>query len=516
MSWWSWCRSVVGASSLDGGGPAVGAASPSRVPEALGPEATRAGAHPRMVGLGLAVGLALAPVVGLTGCNSTRKLLKQAEEYMEAERYSAAVRTYDKVLKKRPGEPRALVGMARAWLETNQPEQALTPARVAAETQVPGGAEVLIDALLANGQGRTAVDRAEVLTADVGGAVAWRRVAEARLAAGDLKGAVAASEKALEKGGGTGAQALAAWTHARTGNCARATSLAARVVTGAPDLVEVQAEAGAVFRHCNDGPAAQAAASTARALLSRGPFAEEEAAMRRQKGGDLEGAIRRMSWLRTVYPEEGNYARHLGLLWSDVQVWGRAEAELVAALELPPFASTMGSAGVQFADRRSEQLAPDDRVKAVAHLWAELARVRKQSGDVGGMAEAFEQRALAMNSRDAEDWLRAAKAWSMSRTPTKGVNSALRAVDLAPDSYEARKVATLVLANAGAGDRAIGHGRHAWALKPGDPDLAYILAKLHASRGEFRDARAVLAAGLKTTPGDPRLRDALRRLDQGL
>ena len=137
-------------------------------------------------------GLLVAFALGATACNSPRKLLKQAEVYMEAERYSAAVRTYDRVLEKRPGEPRALVGMARAWLETNQPEQALTPARVAAETQVPGGQEVLIDAMIANGQGRDAVERAERVAKSGGGAVAWRRVAEARLAAGDLKGAVAA------------------------------------------------------------------------------------------------------------------------------------------------------------------------------------------------------------------------------------------------------------------------------------------------------------------------------------
>lgn len=453
--------------------------------------------------------------VVLTSCNGTRKLLKQAEEYMDAERYSAAVRTYDRVLKKRPGEPRALVGMARAWLETNQPEQALTPARVAAETQVEGGMEVLVDALLANGQGKDAVIPAGELVVDAGGAVAWRRLAEAKLAAGDLTGAVEASEKSLEKGGGSGAQALAAWSHARRGNCSRATSLAARAVTGAPDSVAVQAEAGAVFRQCNDGPAAQAAASTARALLSRGPFKEEESALRRQKGGDLEGAIRRMSWLRTVYPEEGNYARHLGTLWADVEVWGRAEVELVAALSLPPFAVSSGGSGVQFADRRSEQLTPEQRVKAISYLWTELGRVRQQRGDIAGMAEALEQRAQVRNSRNSEDWLKAAQAWSVSKTPSRGVNAALRSVDLAPDSYEARKVATLVLANAGIADRAIGHGRSAWAIRPGDPDLAYILAKLHMARGEYRDARSVVMAGLKSAPGDLRLRELVQRLNRG-
>lgn len=460
------------------------------------------------------VGLFAVAIVA-AACNSPRKLLKQAEAYMDAERYSAAVRTYDKVLEKRPGEPRALVGMARAWLETNQPEQALTPARVAAETMVPGGQEVLIDAMIANGKGRDAVERAKKVAEDGGGAVAWRRLAEARLAAANLKGAVAAAEKSLERGGGSAAQSFAAWTHARTGNCGRATSLASRAVTGAPDVVEVQAEAGAVFRHCNDAPAAQAAASSALALLSRGPFEEEENAIRRQKGGDLEGAIRRISWLRTTYPDQGGYARKLGMLWSDVQAWGRAELELEAALQLPPYRVSRGGSGVQFADRRSDELTPQQRADAVAQLWTELAKVRQAQNNLSGTAEALENRARVSDSKDSEDWLRAAKAWSLSKTPERGVETALRAVDLAPDSYEARKLSTLVMVKAGMNDRAIGHGRHAWAIKPGDPELAYLLARIHMDRGEFRDARAMVSAGLNSAPGDLRLRELLRRLNQG-
>ena len=90
----------------------------------------------------------------------------------------------------------------------------------------------------------------------------------------------------------------------------------------------------------------------------------------------------------------------------------------------------------------------------------------------------------------------------------------MRAVDLAPDSYEASKTATIVLANAGIVDRAIGHGRNARAIRPGDPDLALLLGRLHARRGEMRDARSILTEGLRSNPSDPRLRDALRRLEQ--
>ena len=450
----------------------------------------------------------------LTACNSTRKLLIQAEEYMADERYPAAVRTYDQVLKNSPGEPRALVGLARAWLETKQPEKAITPAQVAAETEVAGGRQVLVDALLANGRGLDALDLAAELADSSSNPIAWRRLTEVRLAAGDLPGAVASAEKSLELGGGSSAQSLAAWTHARDGNCERATGLAGRAATGAPNDITVQAEAAAVFRQCMEAAQAQAASSTARTLLNRGPFDEEEEAMRRQKGGDLEGAIRRLSWLRSIYPEEGLYARHLGILWADVKIWGRAEAELVAALRLPPFAIATTAAGVQFADRRSEQLTPDQRQAAVAQIWTELSRVRSQAGDIGGMAEALEERARSLRSTNAEDWLKAAQAWSLSASPARGVEAAMRAVDLAPDSYEARKVATMVLATAGIKDRAIGHGRNAWAIRPGDPELALLLGQLHISRGEMRDARSILTEGFKANPNDPRLHDALRRLEQ--
>lgn len=459
--------------------------------------------------------LLLAAALLSSACGGTRKLLKQAEGYMEDARYTAAVRTYDKVLAKNPGEPRALVGIARAWLETEEPERAITPAQVAAETRVPGGDQVLVDALLENGRGADAVERAERLAQrEEAGALAWRRLAEAKLAAGDLKGAVAAAEESLMRGGGAEAQSFAAWTHARRGKCDRAKSLAGRAATGAGESVVVQAEAAAVFRHCLDAAQAQGAASTARALLSRGPFDEERSAQRREAGGDLEGAIRRLSWLRTIYPEDGTYALRLGRLWADREVWGRAEYELRAALELPPYSSATVGAGVQFADRRADQLAPEQRLEAVSIIWSELAEVRQARKDISGMAEALTQRALARNDRDPAVWLQAAKAWALSPTPSQGIEVAMRAVDMAPDSYEARKVATVVLANGGIADRAIGHGRAAWAIKPGDPELALILARLHIARGELRDARQILTAGLKVAPGDPRLKDALRQLDQ--
>ncbi len=456
----------------------------------------------------------------LAGCGGHRSLLRKAEDYMEAGRYPAAVRTYERVLEKKPGEPHALVGVARAWLETNEPERAIVPAQVAAETQVPGGAAVLIDALIVNGRGAEAVDRARKQIAQREQAdgkaapVAWRRMAETALASGALGDAVAAGEKMLEVGGGADAQALAAWAHARSGNCGRASSLAGRAVTGALQNAAIQAEAAAVFRLCNDGDKAQGTASTARTLLSEGPARWELMANRMQAGGDHEGALRRISRLRTIYPDDGRYARQLGGLWLAQDEHALAELELSAALKLPPYADSTGAEGVRFAQRQAEAMDPDQRRAATVRIWEDLARVRKQRRDTEGMAEALEAIALLENSLDPARWVAVARAWAETDAADRGVRAAQRAIDLAPDNPEAHYIAARIFARAGMVDRAIGHGRSAWATNPGDPDVAYLLSQLYMARGETREAVDVLQTALKANPRDRRLQDGLRKARQ--
>jgi tetratricopeptide (TPR) repeat protein len=447
-----------------------------------------------------------------TACGSSRRALRTADGYLEEGRWSAAIRSYERVLEKKPGEPRALVGVARAWIASGKPEKALVPARVAAEIKAPGSREVLGRALLANGRGADAlVPLTTEYEADPGNAQLLLLVAEAHLARGDASSAVSSAESALEHGLGAPASAIAAWAHVRAGNCDRAQSLAGRAITAALTDASIQAEAAAVFRQCGDPDQAAAAASTARTLLVDGPGPWHEATARRSTGGDTEGALRRMSWLRTTFPSDGLFAKDLGGLWLSLDRPQEAAGELAAALKLPPFADGSEVQGIHFADRRADAMGPEKRTAMAIELWKTLANARRTLGDLPGVAQAMEQIAVEGRSTDPNDWIAAAQAWIEAGRPEAGVGAARKAVELRPDHPATQLTAAMVYARIGDSGRAIGHGRIAWNLDPKNLDTALMIGDLYLTRGENREARYVLEIALGHHPGDPRLRAALER-----
>jgi tetratricopeptide (TPR) repeat protein len=456
----------------------------------------------------------LALILGIIGCGGTRKLLRQAEAYSADGRYTAAVRTYERVLEASPGEPAALVGIARAWLETEEPERAIVPAQVAAETNVPGGKEVSVDALIANGRGASAAEAAQALVqANPKDAAAWARLLEVRLAAGQLQEAVAAAEEVIPLGGGPRALSAAAWAHARAGNCPRATSLAGRASAAAVAEAGVQAEAAAVFWLCAEAERANGTANAARALITDNGALWSIQAKRRAAGGDHEGAVRRLAWLRVSYPEDGTVAARLGSALLKAKEPARAAVELRAALKLSPYANTNQLAsGVHVAYRAADQLSEAQRQDAVTAILAELGRAEGARGDSTAAAEALEAQLAASDSRDPLEWRRLAQAWAATNTPGRGVEAARRATDLAPDDFEARLLLAQLLARRGEGERAIGQALMALQLRPGDERGSLLLGNLLLARGDLREARRVYEACLQRYPNTPAVREALRRL----
>lgn len=451
-------------------------------------------------------------VSGLVGCSGVRKNLRKADGYLEDGRWSAAIRTYQQVLDTKPGEPRALMGVAEAWIRAGEPEKALVPAQVAAAVHAEGSAAALAKALLANGRGREAVP---LLEQALGGAAPdvelMMLLAEARLAAEEIRGAVSAAEDALPAGGGARASSLAAWLHLRAGDCNRAIRLAARSTTAALDNASVQAEAAAVFRGCAAPDEASAAANTARALIDDDARVWFDTAARHSSGGDTEGALRRMSWLRAAFPTDGRYARELGGLWMALDEAGLAEANLRTALTLPPYADGAEVQGIHFADRRADALTPEQRRSEAARLWGVLAKARSILGDASGVAEALEMAAREARSTDADQWKEAAQAWLAAGHPARAIASAQKAVSLQPDHPVMQVTAAEAYARSGDLGRAIGHGRVAWNLEPSNLDTSLMLADLYLSRGENREARRIVEIALGHHPKEPRLRAALRR-----
>jgi len=455
-------------------------------------------------------------LIGVSGtsCGGTRKLLRQADDYAADQRWTAAVRTYERVLDKKPGQPEALVGIARAWLNTDEPERAIVPAQVAAEAKVAGGTEVLIDALLTNGKGASALTLAsERAGADPTSPIARTRLVETQLAKGELAAAAADAEKVVELNGGAPGMALAAWTQARNNNCGRASQVAARAAANALTDVQVQAEAAAVFRLCGDAAAATAAANAARALLMDGPKMWALQADRRAKGGDYEGAVRRYSWMRAVYPDEGPYAAQLGIAYLKAGDGARAAGELESALKMAPYASTGAlSSGVHVAYRTADQLGENERQAMVEKLYEALSQAESLRGDRASYARTLEKGLRQKGSRDPAEWLRVVGAWAAAPDPSPGMEAARIAADLAPNAIEPRILMARIHASRGEVDRAVGQAHLAFRSRPKDVELALFLGNLLVVRGERAEAARVYKECLNLNPNDARLQSALSRL----
>ncbi len=448
------------------------------------------------------------------GCGAPRSQLRKAEGYLADGRSGAAVRAYEKVLERKPGMPEALLGISRAWIADDKPEQAIVPAQVASELGQEGAREALGQALILTGRGADAVAPLQGARKDEKkpSADLLLLLAEATLASGDVAGATGIAEEALQNGGGAAAQATAAWLHARGGNCERGLSLAARSLTTALSEPEVQAEAAAVFRLCGDAERAKGAASAARTLQAAGREPWQREAARFSKGGDNEGAARRLSRLRAVWPEDGHVAMDLGSVWAALNENARAAFELDQSLRLAPLAAGQSTGGVQVVNRSADHMDKAQRDAAWRDVQLRLAKVRGNLGDLEGAAKALE--AVARQEvDDAEQWVEAAQAWLRAGKADEAAKAAVAAVSLKPRSAPMQALASTVYGRAGDVARAVGHGRMAWELEPGNADYALNLTDLYRQRGETREARRVLEETLSRGSTDPRLRAALQKLD---
>ena len=99
--------------------------------------------------------LLLAGALVFSGCVAGRRA--DGDRYMAQARYPAAVRAYQDVLQRRPGDLRAQVGQARALLRADQPQAALEPARMAMEQADPQGIALYAEALIRTGDAETAL-----------------------------------------------------------------------------------------------------------------------------------------------------------------------------------------------------------------------------------------------------------------------------------------------------------------------------------------------------------------------
>jgi len=453
--------------------------------------------------------------LGLTlGCSGTRKSIKRAEAYMAEDRPEAAARTYTKVLERNPRDPKLLVAVAEAWLAAGEPERALPPAELAVHADGDGAHAVLASSLISLGraeEGKPHVQKAIELSPDDG--ATRLLLAEARLALGDLVGAVSVVEEVLPKTTEPRHRAFAAWVHSRAGNHERAQTLVRRITVADLDDARIYAEAAAIHRAARDTEAARSSAGRARSALRDHREAWEADAARRDTAGDREGALRRMSWLRSVFPEDGWYALQLGELWSARGEPERALDELAGARELEPFSTLLSApSGVQADNTTTLSMTQAERTQALIRLYLAEAEAFRMLGDAP-KSLVRQQQALVLTGERAttEAWRQLAENWSTLSMHAEAIAASEVALTREPRDLDSHVVIMRSQAAIGQVDKAIGHGRLAWEIAPGDPDLALLLSQLFVHRGDLREAQKILKLAIQANPDDPRLPAALER-----
>lgn len=445
-------------------------------------------------------------LIGLVaaGCGVGRQV-RRGDAALEAGHISAANQAYRAALDKKPGEPRALLGLARAALIDGDPEAALVPARTAYEAGAAGAPAIYAAALLASGQGADALAPAEAaLKVDPRDTEARALLAEAHLATGDLKAALVDAQ-GLEDAAPRG-QALAGWLYARTGDLKKAEALVSTAAARGLDDRQVQAEAAAVFMLADNPAAARAAARAATALGANAAHLARDAA-RRDQGGDREGAIRYLAWSFALNGEDGRVAASLGQLLLAQGDAARAVGFLDRALTLAPYKDPKVSA-VTVA--RPDDWPEPTRRQKVAEVQRAIAYARERLGDARASAVALEAATLIVTS-DAAAWLAVADAWERARDPVAAREALVRAVTADSGNPKARMRLAGNLSAAGQINTAVGHARAAWEANPRDPEAALLLGGLYEARGENQVAREIYQTTLRYVPTNKALLEALRR-----
>ena len=455
--------------------------------------------------------LLLASLTVLTlGCGPQR-WVKKGDRELSADHPNAAARAYEQALRRDPASPAALKGLAATHLQRQEPAKAILPAQRAVRGGNSSARGILGKAMILTGRAKDAIKVLDGGLSTDPSNHAWRRLkVEATLASGDVQGAAKLSDTlaGIER---TSAQAMRAWALSRAGQTEAAAEVAQDMVQMDPKNPSLQAEAAAIFQEAGKTALRDASREVARSSLSSSPSDLLREARFHADGGDIEGAIRKLSWARAIYPLNSEVPRQLGLSYFQQREWRRSIRELSAALSMPPFAKarTIHAVRVAYAGDIGRE---SRRRSAVVDIATKLGEAHAQLGERNQAASAW-QRAVESNpAASTADYVAVAKAWELAGDIDRMGAIARTASKLAPRDPHAQHAMSRALAASGNLEAAIGYGQQAWDLAPRDVSIALHLGDLYERTQDKSAASEVYRSSLSHNPGNSRLLLGLQRV----
>jgi tetratricopeptide (TPR) repeat protein len=446
----------------------------------------------------------------LVGCGPNR-WVRKGDLYLSESRPDAAARAFQKALDKDPSHAGALRGIAAAHLDRHEPIRAVVPAQRATTAGEPEGRRLLARALIQTGRADEAIAVLNKGIERVPKNAAWRRLlVEATLSTGDIE-AAADLATSLEDFAQPRVLGVRAWALSRAGRHEEAARVATILIAADAENPTAHMEAASIFREAGQAGPYEQSQMVALAVLPANARDLLEEASYREQGGDREGAIRRLSWARALYPKDANVARFLGLSYAYQRNWSRAARELSMALNLSPYAEEPQVNSVQVV-RAGDYAGEGQRRLAMVEMATRLGESLAQLGRKADAATAW-QSAIDLNPAASDnDYIEVAKAWEMAGDVGRMMDLAQHVVDRNPGHAEAHIVLSRGLVSTGRLGWAIGHARKAFDIDPAAAGTAVFLGDLYEKRGERRAAAEVYEASLRHNPGDTRLLLGLQRV----
>ncbi len=449
--------------------------------------------------------------LSMGGC-AAKKLARQAEDLLEDGRTTHAARCYRQACEKRPSNGRFQLGYAAALVADGHADEAVAPARKALLAEEEGADLVLIDALVRTGQ----VDEARELLGVALGAHPdhpdyLELSAREHLVRGQPRQAVVEMKKVVEREPTGPRIAYLAWLFARAHEMPRALEAAERALATETHDVEALGDVAAVFLL---GAREEQRKTAAREIQTYGSDVLElwkERAGRAQQVGDHEGALRAMTAASAMRPDDGELQGLLGQMFLALGEHARAISFLESALQADAYRVSWESAE-SYEESNAVHTMGFENEQAATFCHA-LAKAHELSGHTEQAARSL-RAALLIGGDDSPDrWLEAAALFAEAGNLRSAAHAAHQAHDA--DTRHPGALVFLMKLYARVGDphQAIGYGRMAWQVIPGDPLVALTLGELYERRGEPRAAWEIYQIAAQQHPEVGALRTALRRVE---